>query len=154
MKKVINGKLYNTETAQKLAEYSNGFATNDFSYFEETLYRNRAGAHFIHGFGGGNSKYGEWRGNSGGSGEKIIPLTLAEAKEWAEACLDGDEYERIFGEIEDTEGEQIVPLTVKIPESLLNALKARKEETGKTVTALVISALEKALGVESNGSQA
>ena len=36
---------------------------------------------------------------SGGS--EIIPLTEAEARTWAEEHLDGDEYEEIFGEVEE-----------------------------------------------------
>lgn len=32
---------------------------------------------------------------------KIIPLSIEEAKEWAEENLSGDEYEYIFGEVEE-----------------------------------------------------
>ncbi len=38
----------------------------------------------------------EWSG-----GEEIIPLTVGEAQEWAERYLDADEYEEIFGEVEE-----------------------------------------------------
>ena len=31
MKKIINGILYNTETAKELAEWSNGLSSSDFS---------------------------------------------------------------------------------------------------------------------------
>ena len=51
MKKIINGRLYNTESAKKVGYYNNGRIYNDFSFFEETLYRKRTGEFFLHGEG-------------------------------------------------------------------------------------------------------
>lgn len=101
MKKVINGKLYNTESAKKLGYWSNGLGYDDFAFCEETLYKTKSGQYFLHGAGGGNSKYGEWHGNSGGPGEVIRPYTEADAKEWCEEHLDADEYISIWGEPEE-----------------------------------------------------
>ena len=39
--------------------------------------------------------------NNWGWGDEIIPLTKKKAKQWAEWNLDGDEYEAIFGEVEE-----------------------------------------------------
>ena len=48
------------------------------------------------------SKYGVAYGNNEwGYGEEIQPLTVDEAKAWAEEHLDADEYEEIFGEVEE-----------------------------------------------------
>ena len=101
MKKIINGKMYNTETAKELGydSYSN---SRDFNYWCETLYQKRTGEFFLHGEGGANSKYAEmvdmncWCG-----GERIFPLTMEQAKHWAERHLSADEYEDIFGEVEE-----------------------------------------------------
>ncbi len=104
MKKIINNKVYDTSTAQKLGEWDNGHYTNDFAYCAETLYRKRTGTYFLHGEGHAMSKYASHSGNNTGWGEKIIPLSYEEAQEWAEEHLDADEYISIFGEpaLDDT----------------------------------------------------
>ena len=96
MRKYIAGSRYDTDTARKLAYWSNGLTERDFAFCCETLYRTQAGKFFLHGEGHGNSKYGEWHGNTGGWGEKIIPLLEQEAREWAEENLDADEVDEIF----------------------------------------------------------
>ena len=85
MKKVIRGRLYDTETAQEIGStYGGGENSRDFHYWEEKLFRKRTGEYFLYCFGGAMSKYGVWRGNSGCSCEHIKPLSYEEAKEWAE----------------------------------------------------------------------
>lgn len=102
MKQIINGKKYDTETAENVGEYWNGCSTRDFNYCEEILYKKRTGEFFLHGCGGPMSKYTRAYGsNSWGGDERLIPMSLDEAKEWAEQHLDGDEYEKIFGEVEE-----------------------------------------------------
>lgn len=101
MKKIINGRRYDTETAREMgyASYSNA---TDFHFWEETLYRKNTGEYFLHGHGGPATKYAEAVGqNSWRGGERIMPMSLEEAKEWAEEHLDGDEYEKIFGTVEE-----------------------------------------------------
>jgi len=147
MNKVINGKGYNTETARELAIYENGYPRNDFKFYEETLYIKKTGEYFLYGEGGGNSKYGEWHGNSGGPGEAITPLTLKEAKEWAEQ-LDGDEYEKIFGAVEEETDKAVnepqQQISVILPLSVLEALRKRKDKSGINVSSLIIKALRDA----------
>lgn len=106
MNKIIDGNRYDTKTATELGYMDNGYQTNDFYYFGETLCRTPKGNYFIHGYGGGNSKYGEWHGNSGGSGEVIQPIDESAAKKWAEEYLTGDEYEEIFGKVEENTRKQ------------------------------------------------
>lgn len=43
MKKIINGKMYNTETATKLGDFWNGLSKSDFRQLSETLYRKKNG---------------------------------------------------------------------------------------------------------------
>lgn len=101
MKKIINGKLYNTETAKKLAEFSNDCICSDFRYFEESLYRKRTGEYFLYGFGGPLTSYAKKLENGYRSGCAIRPLTEAEACEWAEDHISADAYINIFGDIEE-----------------------------------------------------
>ena len=58
MKKVINGKMYNTETAEQLATWDNG-RWNSFDICEEKLFRKRNGEFFLYGYGGPKSAYAQ-----------------------------------------------------------------------------------------------
>ena len=101
-KKIINGKKYDTETAEKVGRRCSGSSTSDFSYWCQTLYRKRTGEFFLYGEGGPMTGYARSCGdNNWGWGDEIIPLTKKKAKQWAEWNLDGDEYEAIFGEVEE-----------------------------------------------------
>ena len=101
MKKIINGKKYDTETAKEMGYFQSGFNRGSFNFYEETLYKKKTGEYFLYGSGGANSKYSDCcDGNSWGI-STIIPYTEDEAKKWAEKHLTGDEYEMCFGEVEE-----------------------------------------------------
>ena len=101
MKKIINGKKYDTDTAKEIGYWSNGYPHSDFNYCEETLYLKKTGEYFLHGEGGALTEYARntWNGSTGGS--CIIPLTEEGAKNWAMDHLECDEYEALFGEVEE-----------------------------------------------------
>ena len=85
MKRIIEGKRYDTETAVKIAYWCNGLGDRDFNNCEEALYRTKNGKYFIHGAGGPMSRWAHSCGNnsySGGSG--IEALSPTEALEWIE----------------------------------------------------------------------
>ncbi len=52
MKKVIDGKLYNTETAEHVHGWDNGRYGNDFRNRSKDLYRTKKGNWFLHHSGG------------------------------------------------------------------------------------------------------
>lgn len=111
MKKVIKGKLYDTDKAKLMGSYEYTARGWDLYYFEEKLYQKRTGEFFLYGEGGPGSKYCEpaggnfWRGSA-----DIIPLTYQFAREWAEEHLDADTYMAIFGPIvEDDNYEEYFP---------------------------------------------
>ena len=115
MKKIINGRVYDTEKAKELGTYANYGSWSDFSHLEETLYRKKTGEYFLFGEGGAATKYAEAEGqNSWSGGRRIMPMTYDEAREWAEKHLEADEYEAIFGEIveDDGAGKQVVSISV------------------------------------------
>lgn len=102
MKKIIDGKKYDTETAKRLGFYSNYGSWRDFNHFEETLYQKKTGEFFLFGEGGPLTRYAESCGdNSFSGGSRIIPLTEEKAKAWVEKNLSADEYEALFGEVEE-----------------------------------------------------
>ncbi len=139
MKKVLNGKVYDTDSARKMAFWSNGLGYNDFKHCEETLYLKKTGEFFLYGAGGPMSRYTVSKGdNTWSGGEMIIPLSLEAAQKWAEEHLDGDEYEEIFGVVEDM-GENAVRLGISVPESIAQKIKAEAEEKGMSVSALIAS---------------
>jgi len=89
MKQVINGKLYNTETADAIADNTFRDGTNRRNQGRcTTLYKTRSGKFFAH-------HETSWQGEH----NNIEPLTAAEAKECFEDFRgDADQYEDVFGE--------------------------------------------------------
>lgn len=135
MKKIINGKRYDTNTAKELGydSYSN---RSDFSYWCETLYRKTTGEFFLHGEGGPNSRYAESVGlNSWTGGERIMPMSLEEAQKWAEEHLDGDEYEKIFGIVEETAEKRTV--TFSLTETAIEKIARLAAENGCTKSEVI-----------------
>lgn len=101
MKKVINSRLYDTETAEEIESYESPYFRSDFHYYEETLYRKKNGSFFLYGSGNGLSPYRKRYCDGWGPGEEILPLPLDEAKEWAENHMSAECYINIFGEPEE-----------------------------------------------------
>lgn len=101
MRRIINGKMYSTDTAKFVASCENMLDTGNWRYCCETLYIKKNGEWFLHGEGHGLSAYATVQGNMRGWGERIIPYTDAEAREWVETYCDVDTYIRYFGEPEE-----------------------------------------------------
>ena len=100
MKKIINGRLYNTDTAILLGSWTNGCSSSDFHYCTEDLYQKKSGEYFLHGSGGALSIYGKHCGDGICGGDNIIPMTERAVKVWAEAHLTADRYMELF-EVEE-----------------------------------------------------
>lgn len=81
----------------------------------------------------GNSN---WTGSS-----KITPITINEAKKWAEENLDADDYEKYF----ELEEEGNIAFSLLIPGNLYNRLKEVSEKTGKSMKDIIVGALESKL---------
>ena len=118
MKKIINQILYDTDTDTEIG--GNGYSTpNDFRHFYERLYKRSNGEYYLHGEGGPLSKYAVSTGTNETSGsETIIPLTPAEARDWAADNLDADDYIATFGL--PPEDENYVTVTTKITTAAYN----------------------------------
>ena len=143
MNKIINGKRYSTETARKLADYTPLIARNDFNFYEEALYITKSGNYFLHGEGGAGSKYSRDAYGSYAPGEGIVPLTYGEAREWAEKKLTVEEYEAIFGAVEELGGENDTEkINVTLPARIIKKLREKKEATGANISWLITKALQ------------
>lgn len=143
MKKIINGKLYDTDTAKELGSdsYSN---PRDFHYWGETLYQKRTGEFFLYGEGGPMSRYSRSTGdNTWTGGEQIIPLSIGKARQWAEEHLSASEYTEIFGIPE--EGDELMTFHVQLPAALGARIKNEAAEAGLTVRAYFEKVMSEAL---------
>lgn len=101
MKKIINGRLYNTDTATFIASCGWG-NPDDFEYYCDRLYRKKTGEFFLFGEGGPYSKYGGWADEENlVSGKIVRPMSEDAAKKWLENQGDVDKYIELFGEVEE-----------------------------------------------------
>lgn len=130
MKKIINGKLYNTETARKLGSYENMADYRNFHYFCEALYQKRTGEYFLHGEGGPMTQYARTIDqNSWSGGEKIMPMSVEAARKWAEEHLDADDYAEAFG-MPDEGDDAVESLHVQLPAALMAEIRSDAAERG------------------------
>lgn len=136
MKKIINGKLYNPDTAKNLGDWSNTNDYSSFSYCHEVLYVKRTGEYFLYGEGGPMSRYSKSLGdNSWSGGESITPLSFGKARQWAEEHLSADEYAAAFGMPDDNADD--VALNVMIAPALMAKLKQAAAERKMSLAEIV-----------------
>lgn len=106
MKKIINGRIFDTEKGVPIG-YSDNLGSgadsvSDFGYWEAELYKTpRSGRFFLAGAGGPMTRWARPSGRTGQTGSSgIIPLDYEEALEWASKYLDPDTVMKHF-EIEE-----------------------------------------------------
>jgi hypothetical protein len=144
MRKVINGRTYNTATSKCIGQWSNGHYTNDFNYCSEDLYKNTKGAYFLHGEGGPMSKYATHSGNNSGGGEEIIPMTAEEAQVWAEEKLTGEEVEAEFGVQEEPAPSDLTTrerVNLTLDSEIMARLRKHSADTGAVMGRVVDKAI-------------
>lgn len=101
MKKVINGKVYDTNTATQIAYWESGSKTSP-SWYEETLFRKRNGEMFLFGRGYATSPYAQRNPDGNLSvGSVIRPISWEDAQLWAKDKLDDVDFDKLFGEEDD-----------------------------------------------------
>lgn len=101
MRKIINGKMYDTEKAEYIGSYDNGCCRNHCNFYEAELYKTKKGNYFIYENGGPNSSCGICEGDRWIGGSNIYTVSEKEARQWSERHLEIDDYIRIFGEVEE-----------------------------------------------------
>lgn len=96
MRRIIEGKAYDTETATKLCELPCAANPGDFAWHDSALYRSPRGQFFIAGRGGAMSLWAEPAPGGGcGGGDGIRIVDGAEARDWMErAGCDEADFER------------------------------------------------------------
>lgn len=91
MKKIINNKKYDTETATSIC--SRTYYNNGLPCSWDTIYRKKTGEFFLYHEINGQDCYD--------LKEYIQPLDESDAKEKCQEWMDGDDYEEVFGEVEE-----------------------------------------------------
>ena len=92
MIRVIDGKRYNTETAEQVVYWDNGHYAGDFKLRQKTLYRTAKGNWFIHHVGGALTDMAVTVGSNGyGGSSDIEPLTDQDAFAFLESRSDQDD---------------------------------------------------------------
>ena len=100
MKRIIHGKMYNTDTATRIFDTSNEYYQGDFKVENSELYVTPKGSYFIAGSGGAMSRFSQCAyggGYCGGDG--IIPISREDALAECEMHGSTDEVEKFFGDM-------------------------------------------------------
>lgn len=139
MKKIIKGKVYDTDTARCVGGDGGG---DGFSRWSEDLYQKRTGEFFLFGEGGPATKYAEYvdGNNAWSNGSKIIPLDAKAARQWAEEHLDADDYMALF-EVPDEDDAERTAISALLPAGLVRRARQRAVDEKTTLTAVLEAAL-------------
>ncbi len=93
MRDIINGRKYDIETATLIKEHSRWSDSASYDQ-KEHFYKKKNGEFFRH-----DMKRTTW--GSIHEYEKIIPLTDEQAKSALEKIMHADNYEKVFGKVEE-----------------------------------------------------
>jgi len=96
MKQVIDGKVYNTDTAYEIGEVCSGESIGDFGSWYGSLYKTKNGRFFIDGSGGPMTMFAVHSGNSSSGSTGIIVLSDDDARSIAEKDMEADVIEKFF----------------------------------------------------------
>ena len=141
MKKYINNKCYDTETAKEIGSNGSECGYRDFHWWTETLYCKRTGEYFLYGEGGPMSKYrSPYEQHGWSNGEEIIPLTIKQAREWAQENLSTSQYDEQFGEI--TEDDSNTILSISIRADVAEKTRRAAAEAGISLSKFIESRLQ------------
>ena len=137
VKRIIDGKTYNTETATQLASWSTANDPDKQGIGYEAggiLFQTRHGAHFIVNH---NDGLEPWEDGY----EKLIPLDPEQAQRWTEQYCSAEEVEALFGEMPEA-GDAEAKLTLRMPEVLRRRLVALAERRKQSLNAWIVRCLE------------
>ena len=142
MKRIIDGKTYNTETSAKIFDY-NGLDLDPTDQngvlWGQVLYQTRHGAYFVYKY------YDDLDGK-----DTIQPFSPTEAQTWLEEIQHTDVtniIEQHFGEMPEA-GELESRITLRMPDSLKNKIDAFAQRNHQSTNAWIVKMLEKAIAYE------
>lgn len=102
MKRIINNKKYDTETATLIDTQTNNMNKSDYHYCSESLYQKRTGEFFLFVENGGlPMKYDSPIFDPENNIQIIIAINIDIAKKWLSIFSTVEIYEKLFGEVEE-----------------------------------------------------
>lgn len=128
MKKIINGKVLNTDTAKMIATVM----IDKEKDIIESLYRTKSGAFFIY------SVFPKSNVGKLDMSEEITLISHTQANEWSRQHLTESEYNDWFGVGSD----ENMTITVNITKEIYSILKKEKELTGETYGEIISYAIK------------
>jgi len=96
MKKIIDYKLYDTDTAETIVTWRNGYPKEDIRHCLQKLYRTNEGRWFLYGEGGYLSIYGTIHESIPCGGRDVFAFTDGEAFVWLAKRNFVDEVQQYF----------------------------------------------------------
>jgi hypothetical protein len=96
LKQIIDGKVYNTETAQKVCDVVCYHSPGDFEYHDTCVYRTKKGAWFVAGYGNARSQWAHPVPNGSTSGSGIRVLEEFAARKICGQNMSVEEYGKFF----------------------------------------------------------
>lgn len=120
MKKIIKGKVYDTETAKQLS-YEGDTNHGSHREWENALYQKRTGEFFAY----------AWTMSGG---ETIQPITVDEARAWLEEHGTADQYIAVFGDPgeSDADSGEVVTLGIRVSAAAASKVKRAAAAEGTT----------------------
>lgn len=136
MKRVIKGKVYDTDKAQLIAEaHHDNIKGAGGKSLKQWFYRKKTGEFFVQVEGAAielqNIFQNGYKPNAG-----IYPLTYEQAQRWAEKELTAEQLETIFGDPEDDETKVAVNLSMTAKESEI--IKRSAAQAGMSVSSYIV----------------
>jgi hypothetical protein len=104
MQKIIAGKLYDTETAERVCDISGEAGTNprhDIYWAETWLYKSPKGTFFVAGEGGARSRWKRQQHETTVPGEGLQVVSVEEARDLCEQFGNHENYLKVFGQPEE-----------------------------------------------------
>jgi hypothetical protein len=149
MRRIINGKTYDTNTAEEVCALECRYYPGDFQHHETSLYRTPRGGWFLSGHGGPSSMWSRSVGqNSWSGGEGIQPLSRDEALAVLEGQGETDLIERYFGEMPEAgDGEEERDgFALRLPKWLKDRAQELAASEGVSLNSYVVEALRQKTG--------
>lgn len=136
MKRIINNKVYDTDTARSLGTWCNTEDQASPEYISEALFRKKSGEFFLYCSGRPSSI----PGTDCALDEKILPLTFEQAAQWGQAHLPESAFSAAFGSADPADDHRIT-VHISVSASLWDAAKKEASRRGVSVSGLVESLL-------------
>jgi hypothetical protein len=147
LKKIINGKSYNTATATTIGTWFTPTNIRNSGYFEgvESLYQKKSGEFFlVVESRGGGAPGGHIANSDHYPGYVLVPVTISQATRWAELrdMTDDAGVAEALGIDDDEEDDVPDAVNLRLSPSLMKRVTALAQKEGKSRQEWIVRCLE------------